>query len=428
MIIKALKNRYIKDNIIFMVGTALAGFLGYLFHFFVARKLTVSEYGEVQSVFSLVAMFGMFAAGISYFVIKYSSLFAVKNDYSANDEFVFYLNKKIIKIAFIILPAFFIFVPFIKNILRLSDVWGILAGIFAVIFGTMAVVFQETLRAWQKFLALSIAGVLGAAIKLIFGYGFAVFFGTASAVIFSLTVSSFLVWLVVIYFWKKLRRKTWNKEKKHWDDYILRKKIWKNAIQIFFFSFVSSLLLNIDILLVKGLTTPETAGYYSALSIFGKIILLLNMSIVGVALPRACRDGHQGKDLRSKIFFISFCLMIVIGLLITFIYFLASEALVITLFGQKYQGVSGNLWLFGLMALILSLLKFEADLAFARHNFRINYLLLFTVFVMTFAVFERHSNLSEIAVFVSASLLIGYFLAVFLNFSNRKKKIIEPMI
>ncbi|MFA6193718.1 MAG: hypothetical protein WC726_02560, partial [Parcubacteria group bacterium] len=97
------KSRFLKDSIIFMSGTLLAGLLGYLFHFLVARKLSVSEYGEVQSVFAFVAMSGVLASGFSYFVIKYSSLFAAKNDYAANSEFISYLNKKILKIIAAIL-------------------------------------------------------------------------------------------------------------------------------------------------------------------------------------------------------------------------------------------------------------------------------------------------------------------------------------
>jgi len=428
IIIKALKNRYIKDNMIFMAGTVLAGFLGFLFHFFVARKLTVSEYGEMQSVFSLVAMFGVFATGFSFFIIKYSSLFAARNDYSANDGFVSYINKKIFKVVIVISALLLIFSPLIKNILHLSDTWGIVAGVLAVIFGTATVAFQESLRAWQKFFAITIVGVLGAALKLVFGYSFAVFFGKASPVVFSVAVASFLGWISVIYFWKKLGKEKQGKDGKRWDDYASRKKIWKNAVQIFFFSFVAALILNIDILLVKNLTTPEMAGYYSALSILGKIILLLNMSVVGVALPRACQDGHQGNNLKPKIFLFSLFLMVAIGLSIITIYYLFPEALVVTLFGQKYQHISGNLWLFGVMALILSLLKFEANLAFARHDFRINYLLLFTTILMSLAVYRYHDTLFNIIVSMSVSLLIGYVFAIILNNFFDNKKISEPLI
>ncbi|MDI6777731.1 MAG: oligosaccharide flippase family protein [Patescibacteria group bacterium] len=428
MITKVLKYRYIKDNLIMMIGTVLGGLLGYFFHFFVARILSVSEYGEMQSVFAFVAVAGIFASGFSYFVIKYSSLFAAEKDYLANAQFIAYLNKKLFGIVAIISLLLFALSPLVKKILHLSDMWGITAGILAVIFSVAAVVFQETLRAWQKFLALTVVGVLAASSKLIFGYGFAVFFGKSSPVVFSLAISTLLGWMIAAYFWKRMKRANLSQIKKNREEYISRKKIWKNAIQIFFFSLMVALVMNADVLLVKNLTTSELTGYYGALSVLGKIVLWLNLSIVSVALPRACADGHRGEQLHSRIFLFSLAMMLTMGGSLILAYFLVPQNIVGLLFGGKYIFVSGNLWLFGLMSLVMSFLKFESDLAFARHDFRINYLLFLTVVVMAAAIFRHHGNLGEIAVWVSASLLLGYFLAAFLNFSNRKRKIIEPII
>jgi O-antigen/teichoic acid export membrane protein len=411
-----------------MAGTVLAGFLGYLFHFFVARKLSVSEYGEMQSVFALVAMTGVFASGFSYFVIKYSSLFAAKNDYGANNQFISYLNKKILKVLAVVLALLLIFSPLIKSVLHLSDVWGIVAGIVAIFFGTIVVAFQESLRAWQKFFAISLIGVTGAATKFIFGYGFASFFAKASSVIFSLTISSIFVWLLVLYFWKKMKEDARRESSRRWEEYIQKNKLWKNAVQIFLFSFASAFILNIDVLLVKNLTTSEMAGYYAALSTLGKIILLLNISVVGVALPRACKDGHEGKRLRPKIFFVSLFLMIAIGIMITAVFYFMPGVLITALFGQKYQAISENLWLFGVMALILSLLRFETDLAFARHDFRINYLLLFTAVITALSIYRFHSTLPSIVISVSISLLIGYVMAIILNNFFDNKKLSKPLI
>jgi O-antigen/teichoic acid export membrane protein len=413
---------------ILMIGTLLGGFLGYLFNFFVARQLSVSEYGEMQSIFAFVGVSGIFASGLSYFIIKYSSLFAANEDYAANDQFVAYLSKKLFVFIAAISILLFIFMPVIKKFLHLSDVWGIMAGILAVVFSMSAVVFQETLRAWHKFLALTIMGVIVAFSKLVFGYGLANFFKKSSPVVFSLTIATFLGWLISIYFWKKMKKERNIQAKKNWEEYISRKKIWKNVIQIFFFSLMIALVFNTDILLVKNLTTSEITGYYGALSILGKIIFFLNLSIMSVALPRACADGHRGQQLQSKIFLFSIGIMLAIGIGLILLYYLFSQIIVGLLFGEKYLPISGMLWLFGLMALVMSFLKFEADLAFARHDFRINYLLFFTVVLMALSISNFHNTLGEIVNSVTISLLAGYLLAVFLNFKSRKQKISNSII
>jgi O-antigen/teichoic acid export membrane protein len=423
-----LKNRYIKDNIIFMVGALVGGFLGYLFHFFIARKLSVSEYGDMQSVFAFVGISGIFASGLSYFVMKYSSAFAAAKDYAANAQFITYLNRKLFGAVVVVSILLFAASPLVKKILHLSDIWGIVAGILVVAFSIFAVAFQETLRAWQKFLALTVIGVLGALSKLVFGYGMASFFKKSSPVVFSLTVSVLLGWMMAVYFWKKMGKNSQFRMGKKWKEYITIKKIWKNAVQIFFFSLLVAFVANADVLLVKNLTNSEVAGYYAALSVLGKIVLWINLSIVSVALPRACADGHRGEQLKLKIFLFSVGIMLAIGGSLILIYYLAPKIVMGLLFGEKYLPVSGILWMFGLMSLIMSFLKFEADLAFARHDFRINYILLFTVLAMAIAIISFHGTLGEVAVSVSVSLLFGYLLAIFLNFSNRKKKIIDSII
>jgi len=302
------------------------------------------------------------------------------------------------------------------------------AGILAVVFSIFAVVFQETLRAWQKFLILTITGSTAAFLKLFFGYEFSSFFKKSSPVVFAITVSVLFGWLAAAYFWKKIKKEDQLRTGKNWKEYISRNKIWKNAVQILAYSLMVALVMNVDILLVKNLTTSEITGYYGALSVLGKIVLWLNLSIVSVAIPRACADGHRGNSLQPKIFIFSIGIMLAIGGGLILAYYFASQIIVSLLFGGKYFLVSGSLWLFGLMSLVMSFLKFEADLAFARHDFRINYILLFTVLVMAITIVGFHKTLGEVAVSVSASLLFGYLLTILLNFSNRKKKITEPMI
>jgi O-antigen/teichoic acid export membrane protein len=428
MFAKALKNRYIKDNIIYMVGTLIGGMFGYLFHFFVARQLSVAAYGEMQSVFAFVGISGIFASGLSYFVIKYSSAFASAKDYAANAQFITHLNKKLLGAVAVVSIFLFALSPVVKNILHLSDVWGIVAGILAVAFSIFSVVFQETLRAWQKFMALTVVGVLAALTKFFIGYEMASYFNKSSPVVFSLASSVLIGWIVAVYFWKKMGRNSQVWTGKTWEEYISRKKIWKNAVQIIFYSLLVAFAANADILLVKNLTTAEITGYYGALSVLGKIVLWLNLSVVSVALPRACADGHRGEQLKPKIFLFSVGIMLAIGGSLILAYYFAPKIIMGLLFGTKYLPVSGMLWLFGLMSLIMSFLKFEADLAFARHDFRINYILLLTVLAMAAAIIGFHGTLGEVAISVSTSLLFGYLLAVFLNFSNRSRKMTEPII
>ena len=83
-----IKNRFLKDNFIFMASTIAGGLLGYFFHFVVSRKLSVAEYGELQAITSLSLIFGVLSAALSYFIIKYSSVFASHGDREGQAAFL----------------------------------------------------------------------------------------------------------------------------------------------------------------------------------------------------------------------------------------------------------------------------------------------------------------------------------------------------
>ena len=71
--------------------------------------------------------------------------------------------------------------------------------------------------------------------------------------------------MIALYLWKRMKKTDKVQARKNWEEYISRKKIWKNAIQIFFFSLMVALVMNADVLLVKNLTNSELTGYYGAL-------------------------------------------------------------------------------------------------------------------------------------------------------------------
>jgi len=181
------------------------------------------------------------------------------------------------------------------------------------------------------------------------------------------------------------------------------------------FSFAVALIQNIDVLLVKNLTNAEITGYYSVLNLLGKIIFWVNGAILAVVLPAACASGLDGRRPSRKLVlsaygligFVSFC-----GILI---YFVAPNFIVTLLFGAKYLLFADSLWLFGLIAFWLSFLTLEANFAYARHDFRISYILGSVVFLMIFGIHFFHETISAVALAINVAMAIGFFAALILN-------------
>jgi O-antigen/teichoic acid export membrane protein len=416
------KRPFLRDNIVFMGGTAMSGFLGYFFHFVVSRKLSVGQYGELQAIVSLMMIFGVLSSALSYFAIKNSSVFAAHEDRRGQAHFLSFLIQKS-KFPILGIFAFYILLlPLLKSLLHLTDYIGLLAVGISILFFLLSVFYINSLQGWKKFLAVGLIATAAAAVKLAGGYILASAYPTASLVSFSILISAILGWFIARY----LSRKEWpasgfsSAEENSWrEKYFSGESFKKSLISILFFSLALSIAGNLDIILVKNLTSSQTAGYYGALSVLGKIILWLNLSIVGVMFPEACSDGHFGRPAKLKSILGSYELIFLVSFPALLIYYFFPALLVSLLFGQKYILVSGYLWLFGLAALLLSFLTLEANLALARREKKATYILSAVVLILASGIFLFHADIKQVVLSASLSFFIGWLLILALNLKHR---------
>jgi O-antigen/teichoic acid export membrane protein len=422
---KARKSQFMRDNAVFMAGTVLGGLLGYAFHFVVSREVSVSQYGELQSLLSILVIFGVFNSALSFFTVKYTSVFFANGDYGANSQFIGYLAKKVSRHTLGFLLILLIASPILARLLHFSSILGFFVVSLATYFSTVAIIYSEILRGWHKFFLTSVVGVAAALMKFVSGAGFAYALHKASAVSLSFLASALVGWYLARYYSRKnIIEKGEKQTASTWKEkYFSETNMRKSAMNIFFFSLALILVSNLDVILVKYFSSSETTGYFGAFALLGKIILWLNLAVVGVMLPGACADGHAGRRPGKKSLLKSYGLMSLIGIAAVLVYFIAPDIVVQIFFGKKYVFDTGILWLFGVMSYLLSLLTLEANLSFAKHDFRVVYFLAATVIFMVAGVARYHSSLKDVVLALTVSYLFGYLFVVVLNLSQERKRL-----
>ena len=108
---------------------------------------------------------------------------------------------------------------------------------------------------------------------------------------------------------------------------------------------------------------------------------------------------------------------------IILVYYIMPSFAIKLFFGNKYAVNTQILWIFGVMSYFLSILTFEANLSFAKHNFYVVYFLAGTVLLMVAGVAKYHASLKEIVIALSVSFLLGYLSVAILNLSSEKRKL-----
>jgi len=178
-------------------------------------------------------------------------------------------------------------------------------------------------------------------------------------------------------------------------------------------------------LMVKNITTEDLAGIFGAFNILGKIIFWASSSVVLVILPMACAENSRQKALSRKTLLCANGLIFAICLGGLLIYFLFPQLIISMLFGSQYLLLADTLWAFALMALALSLLTMEANLAYSRYDFKISYILLATIILEIIFVYLFSKSLLTIALSIAGVQFAGYVFSLLYNLKSRKK--LEPI-
>ncbi|MFH1188251.1 MAG: hypothetical protein V1652_00195 [bacterium] len=420
-----LKEKFFQNSVIYTVGAFLGGLFNYGFHFFVSRRLSVAQYGELQTLMSLFALLGIVTSALSFFVIKHVSAFAADKNYHATSNFIHWLNKAIAKKMFFILAVLICIAPFIQFFLKLSDFWGIAIVELTIFFTVITVVYLGALNGWERFFTTSSLGVGNFFLKMVVGACLVLFFPKASIVAFAILIPSVLMWFAVRW-WSAVyfgHPSTEGNGSKKWEEYFSFDALKKSILPIFIFSSLMIVLGDIDVAFVKSLTNAELTGYFGALKILGKIILTVNLAVVGVLLPRACADEHRGTGTSKKIIGGAYGIIFLSSAIATISYALFPKLIINILFGEKYVIFSNLLWLYGVMAFVFSILTLEAYLAYARHTYTVSYILGGVVLLMWGSVFFFSKSLFQITVGLIITFTLGYVGVLALNLSNKRKRI-----
>jgi len=409
----------VKNSFFMMAGNLLAGFLGYVFHFLISRRLSISAYGELQSLISLAGILAVPSAAITFFTIKHSSGYFAKNDFAGNFAFYHWLRLKVYWIISGLSVIFVLISPWLLAYLHLPSYPDLFLAWLFVAVGLLVAVKSGILSGWQDFKSISLSAVLATLIKLIVGVMLVELAATAFSALIGYLAAGIFSFIFLKSLIRKKGRLTKEAQTENKDNFFKPQLVWqeikKIILPVLFFTFLLSLLNSLDMLMVKNLVSPELAGFYGAFNILGKIIFWASSAIVAVILPMACAQSSQKQKLDKKTLLFANLLIFAICLGGAAMYLFFPDLIISLLFGAKYLALANSLWAFALMALSLSLLSLEATLAYARYDFKISYLIAGSLILEIILVSLFHQNLLMIALMVALAQFIGYVLCLAYN-------------
>ncbi|MCF7861509.1 hypothetical protein K9M79_04665 [Candidatus Woesearchaeota archaeon] len=387
-------------SIIIFIGFAVGSVLNYLYQIIVVRSLNPAEYSIFSSLYALVFIILYGGYVIEVVATKYTSSYYAKRDYQGIKGLLQLLNGAVLKYGMIALVVFVMCSGIISDYLKIDSLFLIfLVGIWGF-SSTFMPIYSGILSGLQRFLFMVSGGVSIAVTKVILLLAFIYFGLNMTGPFYALIISQAVI--SIIYYFKI------KSELPHRSRKINKISIAKNLPYFTIAAVVPTVLINIDVILVKHFFDASSAGMYGAASLLAKMIFFASWPFIVVILPKATKR-HTEKQNTRELLKSAMLYTIVIGGCGIGAYYLFPDLIISTLFGSQYL-ISGLIGKFGIAILILCLVQVLANYNLAKNKFGFSYILAAFGVIEVVLIMLFHSSLDQVV-----NILIITFSALFVS-------------
>lgn len=403
-------NRFAQNSFVVFIGSFLGGAGGYVYNMLMGRMLGPADYGELSSLISLFYIVSVASSTLSIIVSRSISEFKAQNNLEEGSCFISRMNRLLLKASFLIFVLFTFASPLAAEFLQISSSFPVIA--LGAVLGVSFVGAANTagLQGLQRFFHLSLNSILYSLLKVVFGVllvwaGFGVS-GALGSLAFAGIITAYYAYIFLA-----LPKKSKSASEVKINLY----SAISHIAPVFLATLCLTAFYNIDVVLVKHFFTAENAGYYSALSLIGRIIFFITGSVAVVLFPVVV-ERNSRKEKYSHVVRYSIFLILAVSLAITFLYFIIPHFIVKMLFGSLYLPVAPYLGYFGLIMTFFSLINLFAvyNLSLKRASF-IPFLALGLAIEVSL-IYVFHESIWQVIEIMLVSAAITLFLLTALYF------------
>ena len=334
--------KVINGSLILLIAFGIFNLLNFLYQFAMARMLSISDYGILATLFAITYIFSVFAESIQTIVAKYTV--EAKN----NGQVRGLLNKSLNKGSILATKIFIVYLIICLGLAYFFKISYLLLALNGIIlyFMFLLPVSRGAMQGKKRFVALGSNLIIESAMKLILGAGFVFVGWKIYGAIGGFTLGALIAFLMSFIPLKNIYEA---KEEKFTND-----SFYSYAKPTFFITAIIVLFYSIDVIIVKILFDPVTAGAYAIASILGKVILWVTVPIGKAMFPLSAESRNDSQS-NKKILSTTIVIMILIIVsILTLFYFLPD--LIVRLFsGESIIEASRVLFYLGIAFGMISL-------------------------------------------------------------------------
>lgn len=318
-----------KDTFILFVGNVGSAFWGFLFTLFVARSLSIYDFGIFSAALNLVVIFASLAdIGISTGSVNFVSTHTARGEHEKANQYIKAAFVIRLLIVLAISSLIIIFAPFVSNtFLATRDpkiaIWSAIIPIF--LFPDLF--FPYILQAKKKFLHSTLIDNAFYLARLLFAFAFYAIGALTMSKAFWAFGAGFIISLILIFFFLKSDFLKSRPKKEEYKN-LLKFSGWIAVNRI-----ISSISGKLDVTMLAAMAGALATGLYSIPSRLASFIIVLAGSFSSVLAPRLAGFGDRESEKKYIIKSTLALLPITAGIILWIIF---AKPFILILFGTKY--------------------------------------------------------------------------------------------
>lgn len=415
-----LSKHLLTSSLIFFTGTMVFSVFNYLYNTFMGRFLGPADYSILGSLLAFISIVTIPTNAVATIAMRFAAHYHARGQDSAIHTFLRQLTKRLglvglagtLLLAAVSLPlSSFLHLPSPVPALLIAPV---------IIFAILLPLNRGILQGLQRFFDAIVNQNIDPLLKFSLGLLFVKLGLGINGAIIAISIGAFVAYLAS---YLPLRSVLRHRPSRVASIPSEVKQYSALALVAFL---LATLLMNVDILLVKHFLPPHQAGLYAALSTMGKIVLFVTTPIVSVMFPMI--SDLQGRNKKHyQILIQSFLLVTLIGTAVVTSYYLFPQFVVKILYGSAYASVAPLLGFFGVTMLLYSLINLWVNYFLSIGDRVFVWLLGLSVGVEIVLLSLRHDSFSLVIQGLLLAMVVGFVALTGYYLYLKRARILESL-
>lgn len=406
----------ISGSLIIFSGTLFANVFNFLFNLFLSRNLSVSDYGILASLVSLILLCALIADSLAPTIVSFAGSYFAKQEHDKISDFFLQITKISFLAGGIVLVVLILFTKAIGDFFNIKDNSLIILVGVIVFFGFASSATRSILQAKLAFKYITFMYIFSAIIKFLGGVLLVIQgFGVRGA------LWGFFLSFSVPYFLSLIPLRSFLRIRKN-NSVVSVLKLISYGGPATLTLMGLTLFITTDIILVKHFFSSKEAGLYAGLSLIGRVIYFFSAPIGLVMFPLIVHR-HAKNDDYKHIFKLSLLVVFLLSAAVTTFYFLFPNFVVsIFLKRQEYFTIVPLVGLFGIFITLYSMVSILANFYLSIKKTYVFVPVISTAFLQAVLIWIYHNNFLQIILIsiFSISLLFLYLLLYYWRLYGRR--------